>query len=791
MAGALVELGQRKSRERLERPIKASRDAVVRSVKDPEHGETPYESGASAAAGNQGASIPGSGKAKRRRRKASRSSSAHASSPDANPQGPSVSGAGQSGHPVLDGEPVRKRKRRRRTKSASSGSAQGQALLRSDGVAHGHGSRASGADAHDRGAETPSAHTHAAQARDPREGNSHRGSAVEGSRHAPARRSSERGEEAGGPRSTGHSTGVAGRDADGGSATQAASDGNGSKPSQGRGPEPGGKGRRNHKHRHRGSAQARPLQGTDVVRSARDRVGATGTDGRAPAGQQRQGRGPGAQGGAGAAVHPDAQGVGSQAGAAGRPATQQSGHSGHQRFEQGSNPGGARGGPHMGGPSNKTSGHAGHGRSANGAGQGPHPGHDGGRRGSGTPGRHDPNGAGGDGYSDRSSQNRHNGGEGGYAARTGSGFNAGHHAAGGSRHADVFESDEFGPPPLYAALDLGTNNCRLLIAQPTRPGQFRVVDGFSRIVRLGEGLAASGRLSEDAMNRSVEALKICAAKLGHRNIRRSRLIATEAARAAENGVIFMDRVSAETGLELEIIDRETEARLAVSGCASLVGREARSVVLFDIGGGSSEIAVLHIGDNRSSRLANHITHWTSLPVGVVTLSERHGGRDVTPESFEGMIREVSGMLDRFDCPDIEAVRAADDFHLIGTSGTVTTLAGVHLDLPRYDRRRVDGLWLSDDEVSAMQARLLSWDFAARAANPCIGPDRADLVLAGCAILEAIRRRWPSTRMRVADRGLREGLLTDMMADDGVWRRGRGRRLSRPGSQTGSEEGRSS
>ncbi|MGL4197438.1 MAG: Ppx/GppA phosphatase family protein, partial [Allorhizobium sp.] len=272
---------------------------------------------------------------------------------------------------------------------------------------------------------------------------------------------------------------------------------------------------------------------------------------------------------------------------------------------------------------------------------------------------------------------------------------------------------------------------------------------------------------------AVDALRVCASKLAGRDIRRMRLIATEACRAAENGELFLERVTAETGLKLEIINRETEARLAVSGCSSLVGREARSVVLFDIGGGSSEIAVIRINDNRSSRLANHITHWTSLPVGVVTLSERHGGRDVTPDIFEEMIREVEGMLANFECPDIP--RSTDDFHLIGTSGTVTTLAGVHLDLPRYDRRKVDGLWLSDDEVTAMQAKLLSWDYLGRAANPCIGPDRADLVLAGCAILEAIRRRWPSSRMRVADRGLREGLLTDMMADDGVWRRGRNRR----------------
>lgn len=346
----------------------------------------------------------------------------------------------------------------------------------------------------------------------------------------------------------------------------------------------------------------------------------------------------------------------------------------------------------------------------------------------------------------------------------------------GQRHQERIPQPRPRDEDLYAALDLGTNNCRLLVAQPGRPGQFRVVDAFSRIVRLGEGLAASGRLSEEAMDRAVEALRICAAKIRNRDIRRMRLIATEACRAAENGEAFLERVTAETGLELEIINRETEARLAVSGCSSLVGREARSVVLFDIGGGSSEIAVLDINGQRSSRLAHHITHWTSLPVGVVTLSERHGGQDVTPEIFAAMVDEVEGMLARFDCPPVRS--GGDGFYLIGTSGTVTTLAGVHLNLPRYDRRQVDGLWLSDPDVSAMQAKLLSWNFSERAANACIGPDRADLVLAGCAILEAIRRRWPSERMRVADRGLREGLLTDMMADDGVWSRNRSRRTNR-------------
>ncbi|WP_099865265.1 Ppx/GppA phosphatase family protein [Pararhizobium haloflavum] len=334
-----------------------------------------------------------------------------------------------------------------------------------------------------------------------------------------------------------------------------------------------------------------------------------------------------------------------------------------------------------------------------------------------------------------------------------------------------------GDSPFYAALDLGTNNCRLLVAAPTRPGQFRVVDAFSRIVRLGEGLAATGRLSEAAMDRAVDALRICASKLADKPIRKARLIATEACRAAENGGAFLERVRRETGLDLEIVDRETEARLAVSGCSSLVERETDSVVLFDIGGGSSEIAVIELPQNRSGRLANHIRAWTSLPVGVVTLSERFGGRDVTRDIFAAMVADVETMLESFLCPQLRGMAGEAEtgrFHLIGTSGTVTTLAGVHLDLPRYDRRRVDGLWLTSDEVDRMLEKILSWDFDQRSANPCIGADRADLVLAGCAILEGIRRRWPAERMRVADRGLREGLLTDMMAADGVWRRRRSR-----------------
>jgi len=326
--------------------------------------------------------------------------------------------------------------------------------------------------------------------------------------------------------------------------------------------------------------------------------------------------------------------------------------------------------------------------------------------------------------------------------------------------------------PVFAALDLGTNNCRLLVAVPGRPGQFRVIDAFSRIVRLGEGLGASGRLSQAAMDRAVEALKICGDKLRARRIESARLVATEACRAAANGEEFLARVADEAGLTLEIIDRQTEARLAVSGCGSLVERETTGVVLFDIGGGSSEIALIDATGQRSPRLASHIVAWTSLPVGVVSLAEKFGGRDVSREAFAAMVDHVTTLLDAFAGRDrLNHLMSGAGFHLLGTSGTVTTLAGVHLDLERYDRRRVDGLWMDKDSVDRMVEKLLGWDFQQRVSNACIGADRADLVLAGCAILEAIRGVWPSERLRVADRGLREGILSELMGDAGVWRRG--------------------
>jgi exopolyphosphatase/guanosine-5'-triphosphate,3'-diphosphate pyrophosphatase len=321
--------------------------------------------------------------------------------------------------------------------------------------------------------------------------------------------------------------------------------------------------------------------------------------------------------------------------------------------------------------------------------------------------------------------------------------------------------------PTYAALDLGTNNCRLLVARATRDG-FRVVDAFSRIIRLGEGVTASGRLSEAAIARAVEALRVCRNKIRNRGVTRARLIATEACRAAENGSEFLMRVREEVGIDLEIVDRETEARLAATGCTPLVDPSSNGVILFDIGGGSSELVRL----GRTVRAGAGPPHpeveaWVSLPMGVVTLAERHGGVTVSRESFEAMIAEVAEFVDRFAA---EHGGNLEGMHLLGTSGTVTTIAGVYLELPRYERRRVDGCWMHDDQITGVVERLLAMSYQDRVANPCIGAERADLVLAGCAILEAIRRAFPCQRLRVADRGLREGMLVQMMREDGVWDR---------------------
>jgi exopolyphosphatase/guanosine-5'-triphosphate,3'-diphosphate pyrophosphatase len=315
----------------------------------------------------------------------------------------------------------------------------------------------------------------------------------------------------------------------------------------------------------------------------------------------------------------------------------------------------------------------------------------------------------------------------------------------------------------YGALDLGTNNCRLLIAAPALSG-FAVVDAFSRIVRLGEGLTGTGQLSEMAMRRTIEALRICANKLAWHRVGRRRLVATEACRMAANGEAFIARVKDEVGLELEIIGREMEAKLAAVGAEPLIEEGAANALVFDIGGGSTEVMWLERRDGR-----HEILDWISLAAGVVTVSERFGGVDVDEDKYRAMREHLRPLVGDFAQRVKRSTGSvALPVHLLGTSGTVTTIAGVQLGLRRYDRSRVDGCWLTQEAIGQVCRTLLAMSYGERMDNACIGRDRADLVLAGCAILEEICAAFPAERIRVADRGLREGILTLMMKTDGTF-----------------------
>lgn len=317
--------------------------------------------------------------------------------------------------------------------------------------------------------------------------------------------------------------------------------------------------------------------------------------------------------------------------------------------------------------------------------------------------------------------------------------------------------------PLYGALDLGTNNCRLLIARPARDG-FRVVDSFSRIVRLGEGLSRTGRLDSAAMDRAYEALALCGERVARKGVDSSRLmaVATQACRQADNGAEFVERVRRGTGLKLRIIDPAEEARLSVRGCLNLFDPAVEAVLVVDVGGGSTELSWL---SKRGDAFV--LDGWLSAPVGVVTLAERHpepaGGLD---DWYEAMVADMGAAIAGAPVdPSLRELFVSGRAHMVGTSGAITSLAGIHLGLRRYQRNLVDGLWMtrSDCEAAADTLRRLGAD--GRAAEPCIGPDRADLVLAGAAIMEAVQRAWPSERVRVADRGLREGLLLQQMRED--------------------------
>ncbi len=326
--------------------------------------------------------------------------------------------------------------------------------------------------------------------------------------------------------------------------------------------------------------------------------------------------------------------------------------------------------------------------------------------------------------------------------------------------------------PVFAALDLGTNNCRLLMATQNADGSLRVVDGFSRIVRLGEGLAHTGRLSEGAMARAYQALAACAQRIEAREPVAVGCVATQACRAASNGQVFLNRVEKDLGLKFDVITAEDEARLSVLGCASLLEPHRQHAMIVDIGGGSTEMSWVSPSAVLGASLNPPIVSWGTCPLGVVTLAED----DAEPEGgdkqawYQGLVTRLADTISSVgDAQHLRQAFAAGQGDIIGTSGTVTSLAGVFLDLPRYSRARVDGMWFDVSDCRAVIAKLLAQTRDERAANPCIGYDRADLVVIGGAILDAVLRVWPAQRVRVADRGLREGVLMRLMADHGARR----------------------
>lgn len=313
----------------------------------------------------------------------------------------------------------------------------------------------------------------------------------------------------------------------------------------------------------------------------------------------------------------------------------------------------------------------------------------------------------------------------------------------------------------YGALDLGTNNCRLLIARPNN-GAFTVVDAFSRIVRLGDGLSRTGRLSDDAMDRAVAALAVCGEKLRRRNVSLSRSVATEACRRAANGRKFIDRVRNETGIVLEIIEPQEEARLAMLGCHKLLEPGDGPAMIFDIGGGSTELVLIE-----QTAAGPQIRSWWSAPWGVVSLTESEGREAIEgSERVAAYLRMRERVRRSFHQFESTLPRQRSGIRLLGTSGTVTTLASVHLALPSYDRRAVDGLHVPIEAMRTISSMIAAMDYEERSNLPCIGPERADLVVAGCAILEAILEIWPAAKLGVADRGIREGILRSLMAQDG-------------------------
>lgn len=331
-----------------------------------------------------------------------------------------------------------------------------------------------------------------------------------------------------------------------------------------------------------------------------------------------------------------------------------------------------------------------------------------------------------------------------------------------------YSPQKMGRLPVIAAIDLGTNSCRLLVARVE--GQtFRVIDSFSRVVRLGEGLQATNLLTEDAIDRTVEALKICKTKITQNNVEIVRAVTTEACRRAGNSDILVQRVLNETGITLEVITPNEEGRLALSGCAGIINSRIPYAIAFDIGGGSTEIMWLRINEPRRLHRRRYpiieVLDCISLPYGVVTLSDYYKTTPGDKSVYHDIRKEISARLIDFSHQNgIYNQLEKRRMQMIGTSGTVTTLAAINMGLEKYDRRLIDGVFLEVHDIHNICKTIVDMSLEERSLHPCIGTGRSDLVIMGTAILEGICDTWPVQKLRVADRGVREGILIELVKD---------------------------
>lgn len=302
-----------------------------------------------------------------------------------------------------------------------------------------------------------------------------------------------------------------------------------------------------------------------------------------------------------------------------------------------------------------------------------------------------------------------------------------------------------------AAVDLGTNTVRLLVVE-AEGREWRPLHQSQRVTRLGEGQAETGRLLEAPMQRTVDTVSefIAAARgLGASEIR---VVATSAVREAPNRAELLALLRAATGLDASVVSGEEEARLTLQGVAAGLPQLGGSFVLFDIGGGSTELVL-----GEDGRLGAVV----SLQLGVVRLAERYG--DAGPVDwarFALMRGEIDGRLAREIPARIIEARAPA---LVGTAGTVTTLAALDLGLPAYDASRVQGHTLARGAVERLLNRLGALAVAERARLPCLEPGRADVIIPGIAICLAVMDRLGYGSLVVSDRGLREGILCEILS----------------------------